>query len=352
MYNLAFIANPTKVQTMKHFLSASLLVCISLLRLPAQEALTIYSHRHYAADEALFRTFTEKTGIAIHVVKAGADELLERLKAEGANSPADLFITADAGRLAAAKDAGLLQPVDSARLTERIPEAYRDPDSQWFGFTLRARVLIYAPDRVKEGELRDYESLADPLWKGRILSRSSSNIYSQSLMASMIAHHGEEKAQAWARAVRANFARPPQGSDRDQIRAVAAGLGDVAIANTYYLGIMMESPDPKDREIAAKVKVFHPNQDGRGVHVNISGAGVTKTSRNLAAATRFLEFLASDEAQASFPQATQEYPVVKDIPLSDIQKNWGTFKIDSLNLAKLGELNASAVRLFNLAGWE
>lgn len=318
----------------------------------AAEPLVVYSHRHYESDDRLFETFTERTGIPVRVVKAGADELMERLKAEGDRSQADIFMTADAGRLGEAKKAGLLQPVESEALASRVPDAYRDPDGQWCGFTLRARVLVYAPERVEEGELSTYEDLADDKWRGRILCRSSANIYNQSLLASILAEHGRDTALAWAGAVRKNMARPPQGSDRDQIRAVAAGLGDVAIVNTYYVGLLQNSPDPKDRAVAEKVRVFFPNQNGRGTHVNVSGAGVVKASGQKEDAVKLLEFLASDEAQKVFPHATYEYPVVEDVEWSPLQKSWGRFKADDLNLSVLGELNREAVMLFNLAGWE
>ncbi len=314
--------------------------------------ITLYSHRHYESDEKLLAEFTKQTGIEVKVVKSGADQLMERLKQEGENSPADLLMTADAGRLHRAKEMGLLQSVDSETLNDKIPAALRDPDGQWFGFTSRARVLIYSKERIKPEELSTYEDLADPKWKGRILARSSSNIYNQSLLASIIAAHGEEKALAWARAVRGNMARPPQGSDRDQMRGVAAGLADVAIANTYYVGLLENSADPKDREVAKKIGVFFPNQDGRGAHVNVSGAGVVKTSKNKEDAVKLLEFLASETAQASFPKATSEYPVVEGIAWSELLKSWGTFKADALNLAKLGEHNKAAVKIFGKADWQ
>lgn len=316
------------------------------------EPLVIYSHRHYEADEVLFKAFTEQTGIEVQVLKAGANELMERIKAEGENTRADVLITADAGRLGEAKALGLFSPVNSELLTQRIPESYRDPENQWFGFALRARVLVYAPARVNPSELSTYEDLADPRWRGRILCRSSNNIYNQSLTASMIAAHGEPATQTWAGALRKNMARPPQGSDRDQIRAVAAGLGDLAIVNTYYLGLLLNSPEAKDRELAAKVKIFFPNQADRGTHVNVSGGGVLKTSKNKENAQRFLEFMLSDTAQKHFPGNTYEYPVVASVPWSDLQKSWGTFKADSLNMSQLYEKGQSAVRLCNLAGWE
>ncbi|MCC5847247.1 MAG: Fe(3+) ABC transporter substrate-binding protein [Verrucomicrobia bacterium] len=316
------------------------------------DEITVYSHRHYPSDDVLFEKFTEQTGIRVRVVKAGADELIERLRAEGDNTRADVLITADAGRLHIAKTAGLLLPLESEILTESIPEPYRDPDNTWFGFTLRARVMIYAKDRVQAGELTTYEDLANRKWRGRLLARSSSHIYNQSLLASMIAAHGEAEALAWARAVRGNLARAPQGSDRDQMRAVARGLADVAIVNTYYLGLMHNSPDPQDRELAGRLAVHFPNQEDRGIHVNVSGGGVIKASRRPEQAQKFLEFLVSEEAQKTFPLTTSEFPVVEGIELSDLQKSWGAFKADTLNLGKLGDLNVTAVRLFNMSGWE
>lgn len=333
------------------------LYCTFLLLLNASAALmaseiTLYTHRHYEADDKLFAEFTESSGIKVNVVKSGADQLMERLKQEGANSPADLLMTADAGRLHRAKEAQLLQPVDSERLEKSIPASLRDPDGHWFAFTSRARVVVYAKDRVQPEELSTYEDLTHPKWKGRLLARSSSNIYNQSLLASIIAANGEKKALSWARGVRANMARPPQGSDRDQVRGVAAGLADLAIVNTYYLGLLANSADPKDREVANKVAVFFPNQNGRGAHLNVSGAGVVKTSKNKEGAVKLLEFLASKKAQASFPIETYEYPVVKGVEWSDLLKSWGQFKPDSLNLAKLGELNKDAVKIFGRADWQ
>ncbi len=316
------------------------------------EEITLYSHRHYESDDILFKKFTEKTGIEVNVVKASADELIERLKAEGENSKADILITADAGRLQRAKAAGLLQSVDSKTLSDRIPANLRDTDSQWFGFTMRARILAYAKDRVKADELSTYEALAEPAWKARVLARSSSNIYNQSLLASVVAAQGKDKAREWAKGVRGNMSRPPQGSDRDQMRAVAAGLGDVAIVNTYYVGLLLTSEDEKDRKVAESLGIFFPNQDGRGAHVNVSGGGVTKASKNKEGAIKFLEFLCSDEAQASFPKSTFEYPVVESVEWAEMQKKWGEFKADELNLSKLGELNETAVEVFNEAGWE
>ena len=328
-------------------------LCFILLAAAVQaEEITLYSHRHYKVDDALFAHFTEKTGIRINVVKAKADELIERLKAEGEQTKADVFMTADAGKLHRAKVAGLLQPIESQVLESRIPPALRDPEHHWFGFTMRARVIVYAVDRVDVDSLSTYEQLARDAWYGRVLVRSSSNIYNQSLLASLIAARGKDAATRWARAVRSNMSRPPQGSDRDQIRAVAAGLGDVALVNTYYVGLLLNSTSEKDRAAGRAVGVFFPNQEGRGAHVNISGAGVTAGARNPEAAVGLLEFLVSDHAQSRFPQATYEYPVVEGVPWSDLLSGWGQFKADSLNVAELGGLNSTAVRSFDLAGWE
>lgn len=314
--------------------------------------ITVYSHRHYDSDDALYRSFEESTGIRVNVVRASADELIERLRAEGSNTPADLLITADAGRLQRAKDAGLLHTVTSDVLNNRIPSPLRDPEGAWYGFTQRARIIVYAKDRVNPSSLSTYEDLASSKWRGRLLARSSSNIYNQSLLASIIAADGQKEALEWAKAVRQNMARPPQGSDRDQMRAVAAGLADVAIVNTYYVGLLVNSADEKDREAGAKLGLFFPNQNGRGAHINVSGAAVTKASKNKDAAVRLLEFLASDQAQRTFPVASHEYPAVPGVEWSPLQKQWGTFKADTLNLSTLGALNEAAVETFNLAGWE
>ena len=237
-------------------------------------------------------------------------------------------------------------------LNQRIPASLRDKDNQWFGFTKRARVIVYAKDRVTPKDLSSYEDLAAKKWRGRILARSSSNIYNQSLMASIIAAHGEKKAQLWASSVRQNMARAPQGSDRDQMRAVAAGLADIAIVNTYYLGLLVNSSEPKDREVAKTLGIFFPNQINRGTHVNVSGAGLVTHAKNKANAIKLLEFLASKEVQERFATTTYEYPVVEDATWSDLLNKWGKFKPDSLNLATLGELNKAAVKSFNRAGWQ
>ncbi len=314
--------------------------------------LTLYTQRHYAFDEELHRDFEAETGIDIQVVKASADELITRLEEEGDRTPADLFMTADAGGLHRAKKAGLLQPIDSRVVPENVPERLRDPEGHWTAITQRARVLVYAEDRVVPAELSTYEDLADPKWRGRLAIRSSSNIYNQSLLTTLIAANGPDAAQEWATAVRKNLARPPQGSDRDQVRAVAKGLADVALVNTYYLGLLETSEEAADREAAAAVKIFFPNQGNRGAHINISGIGIVKASDQQEEATRFIEWLLSEKTQSRFPDNTHEYPVAEAASWSQRQKDWGEFLPDPVALSKLGELNAEAVRIFNRASWE
>ena len=300
----------------------------------------------------MFKKFTDQTGIEINVVKGSADQLIQRLISEGENSPADILLTVDAGRLHRAKEAGLLQPIRSRTLYRNIPAALRDPDNQWFGLTVRARVIVYSKDRVSPSDLSTYEDLAGPQWKGRIAVRSSSNIYNQSLMASFIEANGKRKALSWAKSVRKNMARAPRGSDRDQARAVAAGIADVAIMNTYYIGKLASSKDSKDHEVVKKVAIFFPNQKGRGTHINVSGAGVTKSAKNKENAIKFVEYLSSAEAQEIFGSVNFEYPVKIDNNKSELLNSWGSFNFDNMNLSILGMRNSEAVKLFDKAGWE
>lgn len=332
---------------MKKIYLTLILVCTNL-----QAQINIYSHRHYDSDKILFKKFTDQTGIKINVIKGSADQLIERLISEGGNSPADILFTVDAGRLHRAKVAGILQPIESKILSENIPPSMRDEDGYWFGLTVRARVLVYSKKRVTPDQLSTYEDLANRKWRGKIAVRSSSNIYNQSLMASIIASNGSRKALTWAKSIRKNMARAPRGSDRDQARAVAAGLADVAIMNTYYLGILANSPDAKDREVFKKVSVFFPNQNDRGTHINISGAGITKSSKNKKDAIKFLEFLSGSDSQKTFGSVNYEYPIKIEANQSELLKSWGTFKYDKLNLSVLGANNAEAVKLFDKAGWE
>ena len=317
-----------------------------------QAQINIYSHRHYESDKILFKKFTDQTGIKINVIKGSADQLIERLVSEGNNSPADILLTVDAGRLYRAKAAGILQAIESKKIYENVPSSMRDPDGYWFGLTVRARVLVYSKERVKPSQLSTYEDLATRKWRGKIAVRSSSNIYNQSLMASMIEANGSRKALSWAKSVRKNMARAPRGSDRDQARAVAAGLADVAIMNTYYIGKLATSKDPKDHEVVKKVAVFFPNQKGRGTHINVSGAGVIKSAKNKENAVKFIEYLSSAEAQEVFGSVNFEYPVKIDNNESELLNSWGPFNFDKMNLSILGKRNSEAVKLFDKAGWE
>jgi len=331
-------------------------LCLAALALPlfaeAGEVLNIYSHRHYEVDQKINELFTERTGIDVRVVNAEADPLIERLKSEGANSPADLLVTVDAGRMQRARQEGLLQPVRSEKLDEATPAGLRDADGYWYPFTVRARVIMVAADRVKPGEIKDYEDLAKPQWKGRILVRSSSNSYNQSLMASVVSALGEEKAAAWAKGVASNMARPPQGGDRDQIKACAAGLADVCISNTYYLGLLLESPDPAERRAASRMRVVFPNQDNRGTHVNVSAAGIVKHARNVENARKYLEFLVSPEVQEMLAKGSHEHPVSMHAGFNPHHAKWGEFKIDTTTFPRMGEDQQKALRLFNAAGWK
>jgi iron(III) transport system substrate-binding protein len=317
----------------------------------AAQEVNVYNSRHYSSDQQLYTEFTNKTGIKINVVEGKHDELIQRLANEGSNSPADVLITVDAGRLALAAGQDLLQPVESDILDEAVPEHLRHPDKLWFGLAVRARVLIYSKDRVDPATLSTYEALADPSMKGKVLTRSSSNIYTQSLTASVLAAVGPEKTLAWSEGIVKNFARTPQGGDTDQILAVAAGQGDVAIANTYYLGRLLNSDDPEKRSAGEKVGVFFPNQDGRGTHVNISGAGVTKYAPNRENAVKLLEFLATD-GQRYFADVNHEYPVNPKVKPHPTLQGFGEYKQDTLNASMYGKNAAEAVRIMDRAGWK
>ncbi len=314
--------------------------------------LNVYTHRHYKTDEAINALFKERTGIEVKVVSAEADQLLERLKSEGANSPADLFITVDAGRLQRAKEAGLLQPLKSEALEKVVPSGLRDADGHWYAFAIRARVILYSKERVKPDEIKRYEDLADPKWRGRVLIRSASNAYNQSLLASIIAADGEEAATNWAKGVVGTMARPPQGGDRDKIKGVDSGLADVCVSNTYYFGMLLNSTDSAEREAANKVGIIFPNQDDRGTHGNIAGAGLAKYSKNVENAKKYLEFLTSPEVQKLIANGTYEFPVNRDLSLSETHGQWGTFKLDETTFPQIGKFQEAAIRVFDKAGWK
>jgi iron(III) transport system substrate-binding protein len=313
--------------------------------------LTVYSHRHYEADKKIFLAFTEQTGIKVQVLQGDADQLLQRLKAEGKESPADILITADVGRLYLAKKEGLLQAISSPELQRQIPAHLRDKDNNWFALTKRARVFVYDSTKSKP-TIRNYEDLAKPEFKGKVLIRSSSNIYSISLLGGLIAHWGKDQTALWLKGLVANLAQSPKGGDRDQIKAVAAGIGTLAVSNTYYLGQLAHSKDPAEQAVAKKMGVIFPNQDSYGTHINISGAGVLASSKKQDAARKFLEYLISAEAQAVFAAENFEYPVRSGVALSPIVASWGSFKEDAQSLEVLGQNSAEALKLADTAGYK
>jgi iron(III) transport system substrate-binding protein len=313
----------------------------------------LYSARHYDSDNEIYQAFADATGIRVNLIEAEADPLIERIKSEGANSPADVLVTVDAGRLWRAEQAGLFQPANSTALTQAIPENLRHPQGLWYGFSKRARVIMYDKTKVTPAELSTYEDLANPKWRGKILVRSSTNIYNQSLTGSILAAVGAQKTEEWARGVVANFARPPEGNDTAQIMACAAGVGSLAISNTYYLLRMLASEKPEDKAVAEKIGIFFPNQRDRGAHVNISGGGLVKTSPNKANAIKFLEFLASPKAQEIFAKSNHEYPVVAGTPIDPVLATYGTdFKEDSLNASIFGRNGEEAMKIADRAGWK
>jgi len=317
----------------------------------ATSEINIYSARKEALIKPLLDKFTVQTGVKVNLVTGKADALLKRLTSEGMNSPADILLTTDAGRLHRAKIAGVTQAFNSKQLESVIPSRYRDPEGHWVGLSLRLRPILYRKDKVNPTELSSYEDLANPKWKGRICIRSSGNIYNQSLVASLIAANGEAATEQWAKRFVANFARPPKGGDRDQIKAAASGQCDIAIANTYYLAGMLKSSESVQLQ-ARKMAVFWPNQENRGAHVNISGATIMRSSKNRDNAIKLIEFLASEEAQQWYAESNSEYPARRNTPVSKLLKGWGTFNADSLNLSRLGELNTKAVMLMDRVGWK
>ena len=318
----------------------------------AQEV-NIYNSRHYNTDRAIYDNFTKATGIKVNIIEGNHDELIQRIKSEGASSPADLFITVDAGRLAAAAKEGLLAPVTSPALDAiKVPSNLRDPNGAWWGLSSRARIVVYARDRVKPEQIKNYEDLAKEEWKGRVLTRTGTHPYSLALTASMIEAQGEEKTEEWVKGLVANLARKPQGGDTDQIRAVAVGAGAVAIANTYYVGKLITSAKQEDREVASKIGVIFPNQDNRGTHVNLSGAGVVKTSKNQENARKLLEYLLSPEAQRLFADGNMEYPVNPAVQPHPELVKLGNFKAADVNAAAFAAYTPQALRIMDRAGWK
>ncbi len=310
----------------------------------------LYSSRHYDTDLALYEDFTKQTGVKVNRIEADADALIERIQSEGEFSPADLLITVDAGRLWRAEEAGVLAPVESDILSERLPIYLRHPDGLWFGLSTRARVIIYnKATGVPEG-LEDYEDLADTEWRGDICIRSSSNIYNISLLSSIIAHEGAEDAEEWARGVVANFARAPQGNDTAQIESVASGECRIAVVNSYYLA-RFAGGDDEEKAIFDALGIIFPDQDGNGTHINVSGAGLVKTAPNRENAILFLEYLTSESAQRYFADGNNEYPAVEGLQANSAVEQLGAFKPDTLNAAEIGRNQAQAVQIFDRAGW-
>ena len=316
-----------------------------------EKLLNLYSARHYQTDEALYANFTQQTGIKINRIEGKEDELLERIKNEGGNSPADVFLTVDAARLAKAHELGLFAPVTSKILDSRIPANLRTED--WFAFSKRARVIVYNKAGIKVEEVQTYGDLANPRLKGKLCSRSGSHPYNLSLMASVIAHEGEAKAEAWAQGMVANFARAPKGGDTDQIKAVAAGECGVALSNTYYVARLMRSTKPEEQKLMEKIGVVWPNQATTGTHINVSGGGMLKTAPHKEAAVKFLEYLASDDAQRYFADGNNEWPVVESVKVTNpALEALGKFKADSLPVKNLAMYQIKAQMIFDRAGFK
>ena len=315
-----------------------------------EQVVNLYSARHYDADEQLYEEFTAETGITVNVIEGQPDELIERIVNEGEQSPADVFIASDAGRLWRAQEAGILQSANSAVLNSAVPQNLREPSGKWFGLATRARLLVYNQDNVNPDELSTYEDLADPKWKGRICVRSSSNVYNQSLLGSMVESIGPEATEAWAKGLVANFARQPEGGDTDQIKAVAAGLCDVAIVNHYYWA-RMQKDEEAGKEIA-NTAIFFPNQADRGTHVNISGVGLVEGAPHPENGIAFMEFLVTPEAQEVFAERNNEYPVVEGVVLDPIVAELGEFKVDETNVAAYGRNNPTVNEIVDRVGWQ
>lgn len=318
----------------------------------SKNEINLYTGRHYDTDDQLYDKFTEETGIKVNVIKGKDDELIARLEREGKASEADLFITADAGRLHRAKSKDLLQEVDSDTLNENIPDKYRDDEQKWFGLTKRARIIAYHKDRVNPEDIQSYEDLTKEAFKDKVLIRSSENVYNQSLVASFIVEEGEKEAKTWAEGIVNNMAREPKGGDRDQAIAIVADEGDVAVMNTYYLGLMLNSEEEEQVKAAEQLGVIFPNQNTTGTHVNISGIGLTASSKNKENAIKFMEFLTTEEAQKDFSSTNYEYPVNPAVEPAEVLSSWGNFKEQELDLTELGENNEQAIKIMNEVGWK
>ena len=317
----------------------------------ADGEVNIYSSRHYDTDARLYSDFTDATGIKVNLIEGKEEELIERMKAEGANSPADVFITADAGRLWRADQMGLLSPVDSEVLEERIPESLRHPEGHWFGISKRARVIFYDKERVSEPP-QTYAALADPKYKGQVCTRTGSNIYMLSLLGAYIANNGEEAAKDWVQGLKDNLAREPQGGDTDQLKGIVSGECAIAVANTYYFARGVAGQVDGLTEGVDKIGIVFPDQGGNGTHVNISGAGVAVNSPNRENAVELLEYFTSESAQSYFANGNNEYPVVEGVAASSVVEGLGDFTADTLNLNELGKNQARAQEIYNEVGYK
>ncbi|MFT2092636.1 extracellular solute-binding protein [Paraglaciecola sp. 2405UD69-4] len=337
---------------MKKIITSIFVIASFLSPFVMAEQINLYSARKEALIKPLLDKFTAETGISVNLVTGNADNLITRLANEGKYSPADLLLTTDVGRLYRAKQQGLTQAINTTQATASVPSNFRDSQGHWIGLSLRARPIMVSADRVDSNAITRLEDLVKPEWKGRICIRSSSNIYNQSMVASMISQIGEVNTQEWVKQFVKNFARPPQGGDRDQIKAVAAGQCDVAIANTYYLAGMLTSKDETTVSQAQKVNVIWPNQDSRGAHVNISGVALTKYAPNAEVASQLIDFLLNEKSQQWYATTNHEYPVLPDIAWSDVLKKFGTFKMEQVPLTELGVYNADAVKIMDRAGWK
>ncbi len=313
----------------------------------ANGEVNIYSYRQPFLIKPMLSAFTHQTGIKTNVVFAPKG-MITRLQKEGRNSPADMILTVDIGRINDAVEAGVLQPVKTGKLMANVPSRDRDPSGLWYALTRRARIVYASRERVKPGDLSTYEDLVDPKWKGRICIRSSKNVYNVALLASLVAHHGEKRAEEWARGLKANLARKPQGNDRAQVKAIFSGECDISLGNTYYMGKMLTNE--KQIEWAESVFLFFPNQDGRGAHMNISGAGVTRHAGRKENAIKLLEFLSDDLAQKMYAEQNFEYPVKPGVPWSGLVESWGRFKADDIDMIKVARNRALAVRIFDRVG--
>jgi len=329
-------------------------ICLGLVlaapfAVAATDEVNVYSYRKPQLIDPLFEAFTQQTGIRVNSVFAKKG-LLQRLKSEGRNSPADLVFTTDIGRLTDIQRAGLTQSVDSPTLRAAVPANYREPQGHWFGLTARARIIVVSKGRVTPGEIEDYEDLVDPLWQGRVCTRSAKHPYMVALTASMIAAHGYAHAKQWLDGLRNNLARRPQGNDRAQVKAIYNGLCDVAVINHYYMAKMLA--DPKQKSWAESVRVIFPNQSGRGTHMNVSGVALTKHAPHRDSAIVLMEFLANEQGQALYAKENGEYPVTSGVPWNALQQSWGKFRQDSLSLATIADHRARAVRLADEVGYD